>query len=220
MYDALIPATRSTTWAVVVALAFQTMRPERIVVMDTAVKPLTSDYSFRMACDIAVEKGVGFTYLRGRPNGVRNARIALGDESRSEWMFWADDDSIPEPTAVEQCLAMGDRLVVCRVPTPNNEYGSDLWRSPQSGEGLWSYGHDIAPVEDIRAGLGATLVHSSLWSQMRSVFDNGHSGGGSDREAWSVLGSPVVCPHAVSWEMKHPEARAFTPFVRTDKETA
>jgi hypothetical protein len=218
MYDALMPATRSTAWAVVIAAATQSVKPRSIIVMDTAVKPLTSQYEFRMAADIAVEKQVEFIYLRGRGTGVRNARIALGDKSNSEWMFWMDDDSIPEPTAVEECLSMKQDLVVCRVPTPNNEYGGDEWSSPTDGPQLWSYGRKIDSVNDVRAGLGATLVRSVHWPKMREVFSNGHTGGGSDREAWFALGSPVVCPNAVSWEMKHPEARAFIPFVRTDKE--
>lgn len=220
MYDALIPATRSTTWGAVVLAALQSVPPASVIVCDTAVKPLTSQYEFRMAADIAAERGVGFTYIRERANGVRQSRIRLGDASTSEWMFWMDDDTLPEFDSVERCLAMGHDLVVCRAPTPNNEYGHELWSAPTDGPELWSYGRSIEPVEDIRAGLGATLVHSRYWPEMRRVFSNGHQGGGSDRECWSVVGSPVVCPDAVSWEMKHPEARAFKPFVRTDKETA
>ena len=219
MYDALIPARRSTTWAVVINAAFQTIAPESIIVVDTAEKPLTSQYEFRMAADIATEKGVRFKYLRQRHAGVRSARMLLGDESNSEWMFWMDDDSIPEPGAVEACLATGNDLVVCRVPTLNNEYGSKEWSAPHDANGLWSYGYDLTPEQDIRAGLGATLVHSRYWPAMRQVFDNGNTGGGSDREAWSVIGIPVVA-NGVSWEMKHPELREFIPFVRTDKEPA
>lgn len=210
-YDFLIPATRSTATITLLAAVMQTKRPDRIIVRDVSGR-LTRLYEFRQAVAIAKWKGIPVSYVHGEPGGIRADRIALGRLSTSEWMFWADDDTVPEPRAVEECFRMPGECVTCRTPTANDEWGGD-YCPPDGDVLLWSYGYLGIPREDMRAGLNATLIHSLLFPRMVKAWEE-HEGDEAfeDLQAWTEIGAPLVCPSAVSWEMKHPEGRAWEAF--------
>lgn len=216
-YDLLVPARRSTTWAALLSGAFQTHAPRRIIVLDTADRPLTSRYEFRMAADIIVERGTEFIYVRERHHGICAARVRLGDLAGPAVLGWLDDDCILEPHAAERALPHITKFgaVACRTPTPNNEYESPVWEPPQEAPPPFSYGPALdGPVEDWRCGFGSAFITWGAWPTARTaILDPDTEDGKEDRAVWKALGGVMVAPDAFSWEMKHSESRIWTPYL-------
>ena len=220
-YCALIPATRSTAWAVAVCCAFQTVPPARIVVLDTAPRPLAADYEMRMALDIAAERGTQVSYLRGREATVAQVRIRLGDECRTPFMLWMDDDTMPEPGVAGVLLTWlsrhpGELMAACQLPTPNNDWNSENWCPPSTAPPAYAYAPATKTPERAATSLTGIMMRSTAWPAMRAVLAEHQPPPGEhpheDLAVWDALGEPYVLPAATAWEMKHPGARAFSPY--------
>jgi len=84
------------------ALAFQRVLPDRITILDSGDKPITSNYVVRMILDILSEKHVEVVYLReNRRVPIVAARRRLLEKVTQDFMF-VDDDALLEPDYIEK----------------------------------------------------------------------------------------------------------------------
>jgi len=104
----LIPTIRSNTIGLCLqSLASQTLLPDRITILDSGEKPITSDYVVRMVIDILTEKGVEVDYIR------KNSRIPIVASRRKLllkvrdpiYFMFVDDDALLEPDYLEKMRA-------------------------------------------------------------------------------------------------------------------
>lgn len=217
-YTALIPTMRVTGTTAILAASFQTVPPERIIVLDTGPRPRTADYEFRMALDIVVQRGQDLTYVRSHVKGVRAARLGLGPLVRTPLMLWIDDDSIPEPNVAEALQAYltehpKEVAAVAQSPTPNNEWEDAEWCPPEDAPPPYRYASPDTPPERSSAGMNCAMIRTSEWGRMKAALEKPWTKAwGEDQAIWEAIGNPMILPAATAWEMKHPGNRVFAPY--------
>ncbi len=143
----LIPTRRKEVIGLCLqALAFQTLLPDKITILDNGAQPITSNYVVRMVFDILAEKGVEVVYLRSNKTIpiIAARRKLLEGVSDPIYFMFVDDDALLESDYLEKIRAtMKFNLAADNSPVnfacglfllPNNEIGKpDFSTTPVDG---------------------------------------------------------------------------------------
>jgi hypothetical protein len=102
----VIPTIRNNTIGLCLqSLGNQTMLPERVVILDSGDKPITSNYVVRMMFDILADKGVVIEYFRENKRvHIVVAKRKLLEKVTDHFMF-LDDDILLEPDYIDKVYA-------------------------------------------------------------------------------------------------------------------
>lgn len=112
--------------------AAQNLEPgDELIIYDDGNRPAGSDYSFRFALDVAVQRGVNAEVRRGKPHGIRDARIKMLNDALGEGVLdfmMLDDDIVIEHFTLSRMLHTFDdhadaEYVVPVIALANNEAG-------------------------------------------------------------------------------------------------
>ena len=103
------------------AVAAQTRRPDRVIVVDNASTDRTPDVLAARAADIEVLR---LATNEGSSGGFREGVLA-GMRTDAEWLWLMDDDTIPVPDALERLLAHADGTD--RLPAPSLLASRVVW---------------------------------------------------------------------------------------------
>jgi len=83
---------------VLTSLAFQTLKPKRIILFDSGIRSMFYDFAVRHAWDICSRKGIKTLYLRESGlSSLIKARLELFNECKNNFLV-LDDDIVLEPT--------------------------------------------------------------------------------------------------------------------------
>lgn len=99
----LIPTIRTNTIGLCLqSLGNQMMLPDKVVILDSGDKPITSNYTIRMMFDILADKGIVVDYFRENKRiHIVAAKRKLLEKVSDHFMF-LDDDILLEPDYVKK----------------------------------------------------------------------------------------------------------------------
>ncbi len=91
--------------ACLTTLAVSLVPGDELFLYDDGDRPGTADYGTRFALDLALQRGVSVVIKRGKPNGIKAARVQILKDARHDGtvqLLMVDDDIIVDSTVIRQ----------------------------------------------------------------------------------------------------------------------
>jgi len=227
--EILVPTIRTDTIALCLqALAYQTELPDRITILDSGEKPITSNFTVRMVFDILSEKHVEIVYFReNKRNSIVAARRKLLEKVTQDFMF-VDDDALLEPDYIDKVRhSLGFRLKADQsLPVnfscglfllPNNEIGkpdfsTTLHKNPpddvsQYQYAFFRYDHPQFIEIDYGGASGVAFrygVENRLLVALKDLPDDAPL---EDFILSKAAGRGILRTDAIAWHLFNPEQK-------------
>lgn len=223
--EILIPTIRINTISLCLqSLSNQTMFPDRIVILDSGDRPITSDYVVRMMFDILADKGVEINYFRKNKRvPIVAARRFLLEKVTDHFMF-LDDDILLESDYIEKVykacfyrLRAANGLVGFSgglILLPNNEIGkpdfsTELVNEPPKDVNQYQYAYfrykDPKFIEIDYGNGGATMFRHGmemlLLEALKGLPDDAPM---EDFILTKAAGRGLLRTDAIAWHLMNP----------------
>ena len=149
----------------IMGVALHLYPDDELFLYDDGDRPATSDYGVRFALDIATQRGVKVTIVRGKPHGIAKARAKILSDAMSDgvrYLRMVDDDIvIPQWAWINVWNVLGSnadaQFVVPTIRLANNEAGIEKFGQVAESTSV----HD---AQFVIGGRGVAKLHGGAWT--------------------------------------------------------
>lgn len=204
------------------SLAFQTVLPQKIIIIDSGDAPITSSYLVRAFIDILSRKRIEVNVRREFIYNLFEARRRVIELSTTPLLMFLDDDTVLESNYVKKLLSkfeVGYNFIAGLNLLPNNEIGKTDFSSKIQKESDRSLGDNQLAYFEYEKDMLIKVDYCNVSGSILRFETEGQreglvkelakfkSSGLEDFVITYLLGNGVIYTSAKSWHLMNPSHR-------------